>query len=232
MGFLVAALPIIAGIGAGVAQGAGVLGGATGLAASLSTAGLAATAIGGVTSAIGAEESASAQGAAASYQSQVAQNNQQIAQQNAQLASAAGDAREEQQGLKTRAEVGQIEAAQGASNISVNQGSAVDVRSSAASLGELDALTIRSQAQQQALGFENQATSFAGQAGLSQFESSQAGVAGNIAAGGSLLSAASGVANQYLGWQRVGGPGAASSSVYGALSTNQQLSSNNSPQLN
>ena len=175
-------------------------------AAAAAAVGVAGSVLGGVVGVIGAISSADAQSANAKYQSEIASNNEQIAQQNAQLASAAGEAQVEKSGIKTRAAVGSLEAAQGASNIDVNSGSAVDVRASASELGQLDALTIRSNAEKQVYGYETQATAFAGQAALSAAQASQAPVAGAFSAAGSLLSGVTGAAKIYQGWQPVGGP--------------------------
>jgi hypothetical protein len=161
--------------------------------------------LGGIVSAVGATESASAQQQAASYQAQVARNNQQIALNAANQASAAGSAQVEAQGIKNRAQAGQILASQAASNIDVNTGSAVDVRSSAAALGQLDALTIRSNAEKQVYGYQTEAASAGGQASLAASEASQAPIAGQLSATGSLLSGATGVANNYLRWQQLAG---------------------------
>lgn len=166
-------------------------------AATLAAGSAATSVVGGVVGAVGAEEQASATEKASNYQAQVAQNNEQIAKTQAQQTEAAGETAVEQQGLKTKAEVGAIEAGQAASNIDVNQGSAVDVRSSAEALGQLDALTIRSNAERQAYGYETAATSYQGQAGLEQMEASQAPVAGAISAGSSILGGATAAGNQY-----------------------------------
>lgn len=219
MGFL-AAIPAIIGVGAADAGaiGAATLGvsataeaaaaaatAGTSLASGLATAGEVASLAGGAIGALGSLESGAAQKNAALYQSQVSANNVQVARYQAQQAAATGEAQEEAQGLKTRAQLGAITAAQGASNVNVNEGSAVDVRSSAADLGELDALTIRSNAQKQVFGYETAATSFQGQEGLAQSQAAQAPIAAGIGATSSLLSGASGAASQYLNWQRVAG---------------------------
>jgi hypothetical protein len=168
---------------------------------------MAGSALSGITGAIGAERSAAAAGANATYQAQVAQQNQTLAQQNANLANAAGESQVEQAGLKTKATVGAIKADQAASNIDVNSGSALDVRSSASELGELNALTIRSQAAQTAYGYETQGLSFQGQQGLETATAAAAPATGELQAAGSLLSGATGVASQYSSWQRLaGGP--------------------------
>ena len=143
----------------------------------------------------------------ASRTAEVAANNATIAQQKAQVAAASGSEAVEQQGMKTKATVGAIEAAQGASNINVNQGSAVDVRSSAAATGELNALTTRANAEQQVYGYQTQATSYLSQESLAKAEESQAPAAAAMGATSSLLSGASGVSSQYASWLRVGSGG-------------------------
>jgi hypothetical protein len=193
---------IPAALAAASAAGSGI--GATSI---LADVGMAASALGGVTGAIGAERSAAATGAMASYQAQVAAQNATLASQNAALAGAAGEAQVEQAGLKTKGQVGAIKAAQAASNIDVNTGSALDVRSSAAELGELNALTIRSNAAKTAYGYQTQQLQFTGQQQAYEAEAAQAPTTGALGAAASLLSGAAGVSSQYAQWQRVnGGP--------------------------
>lgn len=145
--------------------------------------------------------------AASNYQAQVAANNAQLAKQQAQETNAAGEQQTAIQQMKTRATVGAIRAAEGASGVDVNTGSNVDVRSSAAELGQLDALTIRSNAARQAYGYETGATSFQAQSQLDRATASQAGTAGFFGAAGSLLSGASSVAKEYSAWQQASGRG-------------------------
>ena len=188
---------------------------------------IAATVAGAATSAAGSIESANAQKQAASYQAQVAQNNAQLASQQASQTMAAGEQASANAGLKARAQVGAIKAAEGASNIDVNTGSALDTRASAAQLGELDAMTVRSNASKQAYGYQTNATSDQAQAGLYQMQASQAPTAGLLNASGSLLSGASGVANQYQRWQMNGGFGSLSSGGGGgAVGGNQVIFGN------
>lgn len=186
--------------------------------------GIGASVLGGVVGAAGALESGAANSAAATYQAQVAANNEKIAQQNAIGAEAAGSTQVEQAGLQTKALVGAEKAAQAASNIDVNSGSALDVRSSAAALGQLNALTIRSQAEKKAFGFETEASQFAGQEGLEKSLASQAQLAGGIGAFGSVLGAAGGVAGQYTLWSQAAGlagtAGAAGSVLGGSGASN------------
>ena len=171
----------------------------------------------GAVGALGALESGAANAKNAAYQSQVAANNAAIAGNQAQEAQASGEVQQEQQGLKTRAQVGAIEAAQAASNIEVNQpgSSAVDVRSSASALGELNALTIRSNTAQQVYGYQTAAASFTGQESLAMSQAAQAPFAAGINASTSLLSGATGAGRAYAGWQLSGGSGGAPASVWG-----------------
>lgn len=156
-------------------------------ASTVAIASLATAAVSAGVGAYGAISSANAASASASYNAQVAAENQQIATQNATLAGQAGEAQAAQQQQKTRAEVGAIKTSQAAGNIDVNSGSALDVQSSAASLGELNAITIRSNAAKEAYGYETQSTSFENQAQLDAAQSSSDMTAGEIGAGSTLL---------------------------------------------
>jgi hypothetical protein len=148
----------------------------------------------------GAYESGQAQSQSASYQSQVAKNNALIAEQNAAQEAQAGSAKEAAEGMKTRAAVGEIKAAQGASNIDVNSGSAASVRSSAAALGAQDLMTLRSNTAKAVYGYETQAVSDTAQSQLLQTESKQAAVGGDIGALGTFLSGASSVGSKWAPW--------------------------------
>ncbi len=151
----------------------------------------AASVIGGVSlasSALGSIAQGRAASQSAKYNAQIQQNNAQIAEQNSRLASEEGAANAAAASQKTRAEVGGIKAAQAANNLDVNKGSAVDVRSSAAELGELNAITIRSNAACQAYGYQTQSASDTAQADLDRQQGKSAETAGYINAGTTLLS--------------------------------------------
>jgi metal-dependent amidase/aminoacylase/carboxypeptidase family protein len=142
-------------------------------------------------------ESASAQSSAAKFNSEVAAENATLANQQATTAIQAGEQQAAMSQQKTRATVGAIEAGQAAGNIDVNSGSAVDVRSSASELGELDALTVRSNAARTAFGYETQAAADTGQSQLENYESDAATTAGDIGAGSSLLGGLSSAGTNY-----------------------------------
>jgi hypothetical protein len=130
----------------------------------------------------------------AKYNAQVATQNQQIATQNATLAGQSGEQQAAQSEAKTRAEVGAIKASEAAGNIDVNSGSAVDVQSSAAELGELSAITIRGNA---AYGYQTQSTSFENQAQLDTQQAANDTTAGEIAAPVTLLGGLGGAGISY-----------------------------------
>jgi hypothetical protein len=139
---------------------------------------------------------ASAQSAA--YMAQVAANNQKIAQQNANMALEQGAVAEERAKEQSSAQIGAARAAFGAMGADPNSGSALDVRSSAAEMGELNAETIRYNAGVAARNDMNQAAGFGAQ---SQLYQSQEG----WDTAGSILSGASTVSNKWLQWQLYGG---------------------------
>ncbi len=157
----------------------------------LGTIGLVAGGLGTATSAIGAISSAEAQGKSAAYSAQVAQNNAKIAAQNATYATQAGQEKAQEQGLKNRAQLGAIEAAQAASGVDVGTGSNEDVMKSQRELSMLDVGTTLNNAQLQAYGYRTQQTSFQAQSQLDQAQASQAGGAAALGAMGSLFQGAS-----------------------------------------
>lgn len=163
------------------------------LAASLVT-GVAGTAM----SYAASQQQAKAQESAANYNAQVAANNQIIAQQNAKQALQAGEAQEQQQRMKTAALIGSQRAAQAANGIQIDSGSALDVQSSAAELGELDALTIRSNASKTAYNYEAQAANYGSQAALDKAQAGWASQAGDIAGYSTLLTGASSLSSKWL----------------------------------
>jgi hypothetical protein len=133
----------------------------------------------------------------AQYNAAVARNNQTIAKQNAGIALEQGNAAEENQRLKTGAMVANADVQQAASGINPNTGSPLNVRSSAAEMGELDALTIRYNAQMKARDYMQQAGNYGAQASLDQ------SLAGWSVAN-SILGGASSVSDKWLKYQQSG----------------------------
>ncbi len=88
-------------------------------------------------------------------------------------------------------------AAQAASGVDVDTGSAVNVQASQAEIGKLDALTAMSKAAQQAYGYENTASSYGDQATLDTSQAASASTAGAIGAGTTLLGGEGNAASNY-----------------------------------
>lgn len=153
---------------------------------------------------MGQQQQAAAQSAAANYQAQVASNNAVIARQNADAALQAGQAAEQQQRTKSAALLGSIRAAQAANGIRIDSGSALDVQADAATLGELDALTIRNNAARQAWAYQAQGDTFAAQSQLDTAQAGWAQSAGQTQGMGTLLGGAASVSGQWANYNRLG----------------------------
>lgn len=100
------------------------------------------------------------------YQAQVARNNAIITQQNADYERAAGEVAAGAKLFETGAVVSKQRAAQGASGVDVNRGSAVDVQASTRQLGALDAATIMHNALRKVYGYGVEKTGFENEATL------------------------------------------------------------------
>ncbi len=83
----------------------------------------------------------------------------------------------------------------------MDEGSAFDIQRDIEELGELDELTIRTNAEREALGFEKEAAEFQGEQSLQSSRARHARQAGTISAGATLLSGAGSVASKWYAWQ-------------------------------
>lgn len=172
------------------------------------TAALVAGGVGAATSAFGSVEQGQATANAANYQAQVAANNATIAGQNANYASEAGQAQAQAQSLKGAGTAGRIKAAQAASGIDVNTGSAANVQVSQREQSNVDTQTMLNNAELQAYGYRSQQTGFEAQEGLEKTEAEQAPIGADLSAGGGLLSSVSGLG---LKWTQLGNTAAGGS---------------------
>lgn len=151
---------------------------------------IAATVIGAGVSAAGAMEQASATENMMNYQSAVAGINENINRQQATREVALGEEQAQQQGMKTRAELGGIIAEQGAGGLDVRSGTNALVQDSALSLGRFNESIVRNDASRRSYdylvkGFSDEASSK-----LYAFGAEQAPIAGAFQAGGSVLGGA------------------------------------------
>jgi len=150
-----------------------------------------------VTSMAGAGMSAYSQMQSADYNAQVAKNNQIIANQNASIALQQGQQQEENKRIQTGEMLGAITSGEAASGVNPNEGSALNVRSSAAETGEIDAETIRFNAGITARNLQYQGAMYGSQA---QLDISQ----GQYGMMSSILGGASSVSNKWLQYQMNG----------------------------
>jgi hypothetical protein len=135
---------------------------------------------------VGAASSAIGDIGSGMYSAQVARNNATIASQNAQYAREAGQEQATIESMKGAAQLGKIKAAQAASGIDVNTGSAVDVQAGQREENQLDTETVLNNAELSAYGYTTQAQNYQTQASQDEW--------GGIFSGlGTALSKASGV---------------------------------------
>lgn len=154
--------------------------------------------------AFGSIQSSQAAKAAAGYNAQIAENNAKTQTQNADFAGAVGEQNTAVAGAQTKARVGATLAAQGASGVDVNSGSAIDTRASEAKLGMLNELNIRSEAARQAYGYQTGAASATGQAALDKAQEGYDTTSGYLSAGSTVLGGI-GKVSPYMKWLSSGG---------------------------
>jgi alkanesulfonate monooxygenase SsuD/methylene tetrahydromethanopterin reductase-like flavin-dependent oxidoreductase (luciferase family) len=163
----------------------------------LAVIGMTATAIGGGVSAYGAYSSGKAQQQMYNYQSGVALANQQIAKQNADYALQAGESKAQVAGLTERFQEGKTKAQQGAGNLDVGSGSAMDVRASEHEIGQEDQAVIRAGAAKTAYGYGVEAYQEETKSQLDIMAGKNSAKAGAISATGTLLGTAGSVASKW-----------------------------------
>jgi hypothetical protein len=169
---------------------------------SMAIAGVASTAL----SAYGQIQAGQQAQAAADYNAAVARNNQIIADRQAEDAVKRGQVAEEEQRRRTRAIAGTQRAALAASGVQLDQGSPADILADTAQFGELDALTIRNNAEREAYGYRVQGMNFGAEAGLQQGRASSAMTGAYLGAGSTLLSGATSVADRWYTQRRLNAP--------------------------
>lgn len=140
----------------------------------------------------------------AKYQQGVAANNAILAERAAQDALDRGKIAERNQRLKTAALIGRQRAVIAGNGAVVDAGSALDLTTDTAGIGELDALTIRSNAEREAAGFRAQGANFTSEANLAGMAGANARSSMYTGIGGSVLSGAGSVAGKWYGFTRAG----------------------------
>ena len=175
-----------------------------GFPAAIGGVGMAAQVAQGVVGFLGAQATSQAQQNTYNYQAGVANLNAQIEKQNANYSLEVGDVQAEQQGLKTRAEIGRTIATQGAGNVDVSSGSAKDVRSSEIEIGQQNEGIVRADAAKRAYGAQVKGVQDTAQAAVYTMGAETAKTTGEIGEISSIIGAAGGVSDKWLQGQSKG----------------------------
>lgn len=153
---------------------------------------------------MGNQYSADAQSNMWGYRAGIANLNREISRQNAAYARSAGEVEAQREGLKTRGQIGEIAALQGASNIDVRSGSHALVRSSAEDIGRYDQAIIRSNAARRAYGYELEGVGHQAEAELYKASADNAKAAGKFAVASTILGGISSISDKWLKGKEVG----------------------------
>lgn len=148
-------------------------------------------------SAVGAIQQGNAQADAARYQAAVDRNNAILANRSARDALQRSQADEQAQRRKTADALGRARAAYASRGVEGGFGSPLATLGDIAQFGELDAKTIRTNAEREALGYEAQAMNFTSSALFKEKSASNYTTAGFLNAGSTALSGASSVAKSW-----------------------------------
>lgn len=140
---------------------------------------------------------ASAQKRSADYQAQVAANNAKTAEANAEYSQQVGDTKVAAKQQQTAQMIGAERAGLAASGVDLDSGSALRLQTDTATLGAVDAGTIRANAARDAYGFRTQGLNYA----MAQKQDESAG---NLDAFGDVLTGASSVAGKWAAYQNTG----------------------------
>jgi hypothetical protein len=167
-------------------------------------AALAIAAAGTAMSIHGQQQQAKATRSQQNYQAAVARNNSILAGRAAEDARKRGEIDASRKAAQVRQLIGRQRAVQGGSGSLVDQGSALDITSDTAAFGKLDALTIRSNAEREALGYEAQGSNFDAAAQLATMKGDAAADSAKTAIAGTALSGLGTVASKWYGFQKEG----------------------------
>lgn len=132
-------------------------------------------------------QAGNAQAAAATYNAQVAEMNATLADRAAKDALERGAAEEQRKRMEIAAIQGRQQAAMAANGVDLTFGSPLDTLVDTATLGELDALTIRRNAAREAYDYETQGVTYRADATLSRMNASAARTGGYLNAAGTVL---------------------------------------------
>ena len=136
---------------------------------------------------VGAIQQGQSQAKAARYNAQVADMNARMADRAAKDALERGALEEQKQRQKTAQLMGQQTAAMAANGVDIGFGSPLDLLVDTATLGELDALTIRTSAYREERDIRQQGANYRGQAAMNRAQASSASTGSFLGAMGTFL---------------------------------------------
>lgn len=173
-------------------------------------AGLGSTVIG----AAGAIQQGQAASAAGKYNAQVADMNAKLADRRSRDAIERGQDEEQRKRLATSRMIGQQKAGMAANGVDLSFGSPLDTIVDTSVLGELDALTIRSNAYRESYDYQVDAVNKRAGANMERMKAKSALTAGYLGAAGTVLAGAGKAADQF-GKMKYGNGGYGGYSQYG-----------------
>jgi len=153
-------------------------------------------------SVMGQMQQAQSAQAMAGYQAQVAENNRIAAERMAVDAEKRGQVAESRQRLRTKGIMGTQIAALAAQGTDL-EGSPTDILGDTAYAGEIDALTIRSNAAREAWGYRTKGVEFGNEVGLANARQGASGLSA-LGVGSSLIAGAGSVADKWYRFNRSG----------------------------
>jgi hypothetical protein len=146
---------------------------------------------------MGAIQQGNAAAASANYNAQVADMNAKLTERRARDALERGQMEEQQQRMKTSQIIGQQKAAMAANGVDLKFGSPLDTLVDTATMGELDALTIRANTYREERDTRQQANNLTGQASMLRAEAKSAKQGGFLNAFGTVLGGAAKAYSNY-----------------------------------
>ena len=157
--------------------------------------------MGSMSQAAGQRQAANAKANEYRYQAQVDDNNRKVAEWKAQDALDRGAKEEAALRVKVAGLKGRQRSVLAASGVEVGSGTALDILGDTAALGELDALTIRSNSEREAYENRVNASNLSANASMKRMGANNAIIAGQIGSMTSLLSGAGSVASKWYDYE-------------------------------
>jgi hypothetical protein len=139
---------------------------------------------------------------AGDYNAAIARNNQIIAERAAVDAETRGDIAADEQRRKTARVAGAQRAAFGASGLAIDSAYSTDILGDTAAFGELDALTIKSNAQREAYGYRVQGMNYAAEEAMARVGGKNANAAAQISAASTLIGGAASGGDRWMTYNR------------------------------